>query len=387
MCERVTLPPISSLDFAFDKPSNENTRAPTQRNRDTSLSPRGYTSPPAPHAPYERSSWDAARPPTSGRPFFTTEHYQDARTRPSAYEYRSSTTFPSPPLPGSLSRRASFEGRPMTADRPLTAPTSSLGAPGLADVHQHRTSHVRTASQLSSKSADTWSEYDSEQRDSPNEGRMRSLSPGGSHFAHAPPPETPMSTHFNPEVRFIHSSPSDVKSRPTTSASRPTTSVGRPPKASAAKKRKVDDRDALSEDELANDEAESPDSRQKGEGSDDKRKFKKMMNVRHYRAQTKDALQSLRDVLPESMRPQERQARSFTVVNAVKHIENITGQLHKLQRENMEQAERLYRADVRERELLNKVAALEQALGQSGGRSFSSYEERVPATQQAGDRA
>lgn len=52
----------------------------------------------------------------------------------------------------------------------------------------------------------------------------------------------------------------------------------------------------------------------------------------------------------------------------------------------MEQAERLYRADVRERELLNKVAALEQALGQSGGRSFS-FEERVPATQQAGDRA
>ena len=72
---------------------------------------------------------------------------------------------------------------------------------------------------------------------------------------------------------------------------------------------------------------------------------------------------------------------------AVKHIENITAQLHKLQRENMEQAERLYRADVRERELLNKVATLEQALGQSGGRSFSSYEERVPATQQAGDRA
>ena len=73
----------------------------------------------------------------------------------------------------------------------------------------------------------------------------------------------------------------------------------------------------MSEDELAGDvDAESPDpSRPKGEGSEDKRKFKKMMNVRHYRAQTKDALQHLRDVLPESMRPQERQARSFTVVN------------------------------------------------------------------------
>ena len=49
--------------------------------------------------------------------------------------------------------------------------------------------------------------------------------------------------------------------------------------------------------------------------ADGKRKFKKMMNVRHYRAQTKDALQSLRDALPENIRPLERQARSFTVVN------------------------------------------------------------------------
>ena len=100
---------------------------------------------------------------------------------------------------------------------------------------------MRTASQLSSKSADTWSEYDSEQRDSPGESRLRSMSPGGTSFAHAPPPETPMSTSFNPEVRFVHSSPNDVKSRPTTSASRPTTSVGRPPKASVVKKRKVDE--------------------------------------------------------------------------------------------------------------------------------------------------
>ena len=135
MCERVTLPPISSLDFALNTSDNENSRAPIQRNRDTSYSPRGYTTPPAPHAPYERSSWDAARPPTSGRPFLTTEHYQDARSRPSAYEYRSSNTFPSPPLPGSLSRRASLEDRPVTADHPLTAPPA-FGAPGLADGHQ-----------------------------------------------------------------------------------------------------------------------------------------------------------------------------------------------------------------------------------------------------------
>ena len=54
---------------------------------------------------------------------------------------------------------------------------------------------------------------------------------------------------------------------------------------------------------------------QQREQADGKRKFKKMMNVRHYRAQTKDALQSLREVLPESIRPLERQARSFTVVN------------------------------------------------------------------------
>jgi hypothetical protein len=49
--------------------------------------------------------------------------------------------------------------------------------------------------------------------------------------------------------------------------------------------------------------------------SEAKKKYKKKMNVRHYRAQNKDAMTQLRDALPERMRPPERQAKAYVTLN------------------------------------------------------------------------
>jgi hypothetical protein len=49
--------------------------------------------------------------------------------------------------------------------------------------------------------------------------------------------------------------------------------------------------------------------------SEAKKKYKKKMNVRHYRAQNKDAMTQLRDVLPERMRPPERQAKAYVTLS------------------------------------------------------------------------
>jgi hypothetical protein len=147
---------------------------------------------------------------------------------------------------------------------------------------------VRNTSNLSAASADTWSQYDSEHPDSPD-ARMRSLSPSG--------PNYPGGGEGESEMRFIYATPGDGR-----------------PQTVQRKKRKADD---ASSDESVEHEPEDGKGALREEKTDGKRKFKKMMNVRHYRAQTKDALQSLRDVLPESIRPLERQARSFTVVNGV----------------------------------------------------------------------
>ena len=70
----------------------------------------------------------------------------------------------------------------------------------------------------------------------------------------------------------------------------------------------------------------------------------------------------------------------------MKHIENLTAQLERLQRENQEQAERIKRADASERELVAKVLALENALEQRNlqhvkkeERAQAAHEEKVVA--------
>ena len=49
--------------------------------------------------------------------------------------------------------------------------------------------------------------------------------------------------------------------------------------------------------------------------SEAKNKYKKNMNVRHYRAQNKDATTQLRDALPEHMRPLERRAKAHVTLS------------------------------------------------------------------------
>ncbi|KAN0130646.1 hypothetical protein V8E53_011539 [Lactarius tabidus] len=53
--------------------------------------------------------------------------------------------------------------------------------------------------------------------------------------------------------------------------------------------------------------------------SEAKKKYKKKMNVRHYRAQNKDAMTQLRDALPEHMRPPERQAKAYVTLSGMWH--------------------------------------------------------------------
>jgi hypothetical protein len=96
--------------------------------------------------------------------------------------------------------------------------------------------------------------------------------------------------------------------------------------------------------------------------SEAKKKYKKKMNVRHYRAQNKDAMTQLRDALPEHMRPPERQAKAyvtlsgtswfrhvydgrhwsiFCIAPAIKYIRELTAENERLRAENVRQAKEL----------------------------------------------
>jgi hypothetical protein len=75
--------------------------------------------------------------------------------------------------------------------------------------------------------------------------------------------------------------------------------------------------------------------------SEAKKKYKKKMNVRHYRAQNKDAMTQLRDALPEHMRPPERQAKAYVTLSAIKYIRELTAENERLRAENGRQAQEL----------------------------------------------
>ncbi|KAI9430970.1 hypothetical protein H4582DRAFT_2012683 [Lactarius indigo] len=75
--------------------------------------------------------------------------------------------------------------------------------------------------------------------------------------------------------------------------------------------------------------------------SEAKKKYKKKMNVRHYRAQNKDAMTQLRDALPEHMRPPERQAKAYVTLSAIKYIRELTAENERLRAENVRQAQEL----------------------------------------------
>lgn len=101
---------------------------------------------------------------------------------------------------------------------------------------------------------------------------------------------------------FINSTPGDTQDPKTVGVARKRS----PP----ARKRKASEMlDAGSPG--SEDRALSPEPSE----SEAKKKYKKKMNVRHYRAQNKDAMTQLRDALPEHMRPPERQAKAYVTLS------------------------------------------------------------------------
>jgi len=85
--------------------------------------------------------------------------------------------------------------------------------------------------------------------------------------------------------------------------------------------------------------------------SEAKKKYKKKMNVRHYRAQNKDAMTQLRDALPEHLRPPERQAKAYVTLSAIKYIRELTAENERLRAENVRQAKELVERHNNEPEL------------------------------------
>jgi hypothetical protein len=100
---------------------------------------------------------------------------------------------------------------------------------------------------------------------------------------------------------FINSTPGDTQDAKTVEATR----RGTPP----IRKRKASE--MLGGSPGSEDRAVSPEPSE----SEAKKKYKKKMNVRHYRAQNKDAMTQLRDALPEHMRPPERQAKAYVTLS------------------------------------------------------------------------
>ncbi|KAI0275932.1 hypothetical protein BGY98DRAFT_989240 [Russula aff. rugulosa BPL654] len=89
--------------------------------------------------------------------------------------------------------------------------------------------------------------------------------------------------------------------------------------------------------------------------SEAKKKYKKKMNVRHYRAQNKDAMTQLRDALPEHMRPPERQAKAYVTLSAIKYIHELTAENERLRAENIRQAKELGEPNQSDRQLSSSV--------------------------------
>jgi hypothetical protein len=107
--------------------------------------------------------------------------------------------------------------------------------------------------------------------------------------------------HLSKMAPFINSTPGDTQDAQTVGVARRRTPPTRKRKAS----------EMLGGSPGSEDGAVSPEPSE----SEAKKKYKKKMNVRHYRAQNKDAMTQLRDALPEHMRPPERQAKAYVTLS------------------------------------------------------------------------
>lgn len=140
---------------------------------------------------------------------------------------------------------------------------------------------------------------------------------------------------------FINSTPGDTQDAKTIGVARRRTPPTRKRKAS----------EMLGGSPGSEDRAVSPEPSE----SEAKKKYKKKMNVRHYRAQNKDAMTQLRDALPEHMRPPERQAKAYVTLSAIKYIQELTAENERLRAENVRQAKQLGERHHSDRQLSSSV--------------------------------
>jgi hypothetical protein len=193
-----------------------------------------------------------------------------------------------------------------TAPRPRSS-SAALDRGGLFVPQVSRHGRKSLASCISSRepSPDSQASFSPSVTDSPNiRSHLQSITAPPSHAsAGASASATSASgAHLSSQmVPFINSTPGETQDAKTVGVTRRRTPPTRKRKAS----------EMLDGSPGSEDRALSPEPSE----SEAKKKYKKKMNVRHYRAQNKDAMTQLRDALPEHMRPPERQAKAYVTLS------------------------------------------------------------------------
>ena len=190
-----------------------------------------------------------------------------------------------------------------TAPRPRSS-SAALDRGGLFVPQVSRHGRKSLASCISSRepSPDSQASFSPSVTDSPNiRSHLQSITAPPSH-ASAGAITSASSAHLPSQMApFINSTPGDTQDARTVGMTRRRTPPTRKRKAS----------EMLGGSPGSEDRAISPEPSE----SEAKKKYKKKMNVRHYRAQNKDAMTQLRDALPEHMRPPERQAKAYVTLS------------------------------------------------------------------------
>ena len=191
-----------------------------------------------------------------------------------------------------------------TAPRPRSS-SAALDRGGLFAPQVSRQGRKSLASCISSRepSPDSQASFSPSVTESPNiRSHLQSITVPPSHAsAGASASAITSASGARLSSHFINSTPGDTQDAKTVGA----TPMRTPP----TRKRKASE--MLGGSPGSEDRAVSPEPSE----SEAKKKYKKKMNVRHYRAQNKDAMTQLRDALPEHMRPPERQAKAYVTLS------------------------------------------------------------------------
>ncbi len=199
-----------------------------------------------------------------------------------------------------------------TTPRPRSS-SAALDWGGLFAPQVSRHGRKSLASCVSSRepSPDSQASFSPSVTESPNtHSHLQSITVPQSHAsagASASTTTSPSGARLSSQMTpFINSTPGDSQDAKAVGVTRRRTPPTRKRKAS----------EMLGGSPGSEDRAVSPEPSE----SEAKKKYKKKMNVRHYRAQNKDAMTQLRDALPEHMRPPERQAKAYVTLSGTSCI-------------------------------------------------------------------